>query len=106
MTTMTARTSKHKQHDAATSSKKPAGKEVPDVKKPTKAAPSQATLAAEHLPPMSLVCGVIVFSGALFVLGLRDALATGKNIAGPMDEAMLVSSSGDSPSIITKHGLS
>jgi hypothetical protein len=61
----------------------------PNVQIPAKQ--STAEVAAEHLPPMSLVFTVMMFSGALFVLGLRDALATGRPIAGPLDEAMLVS---------------
>ena len=62
---------------------------MPDVKKePVK---PKAELAAEHLPPISLVFTVFVLSGSLFVLGLRDALATGKPIAGSMDQSMLVS---------------
>ena len=62
-----------------------------DVKKPSKHVQSHAELMEEHLPPLSLVFCVLIFSGSLLVMGLRDALATGKNIAGPLDEALLVS---------------
>lgn len=61
---------------------------IPEVKKPVTQTPAE--LVEEHLPPMALICCVLVFSGALFVLGLRDALATGRPIAGPMDAAFLV----------------
>ena len=51
------------------------------------------TLAEAHLPPFSLVCIVILCSGFLFMLGLRDFMTTGRNILGDIDEAFLVSRS-------------
>ena len=87
------RTNKHKAQDAVSTSAPSKTAPVRDFsdqkKKITKE--SRAVLAAEHLPPLSLVCCVLVCSGSLFVLGLRDALATGKNIAGSADAAFLVS---------------
>lgn len=47
-------------------------------------------LAAEHLPPLGLVFTVIACSGILFMFAFRDVFATGRNIAGDMDEAYLV----------------
>lgn len=51
---------------------------------------AKANLAAEHLPPLALTFIVLLCSGALLVLNLRDLLTTGKNIGGSWDEAMLV----------------
>ena len=84
------RTSKHKDSVKMESSSKDVASKssIPEVKKPIKQTPAE--LVEEHLPPMALICCVLVFSGALFVLGLRDALATGRPIAGPMDVAFLV----------------
>ena len=84
------RTSKHKDPAKASTSPTdtPSKPSIPEVKKPAQQTPAE--LVEEHLPPMTLVCCVLMFSGALFVLGLRDALATGKPIAGPMDTAFLV----------------
>ena len=48
-------------------------------------------LILEHLPPLALVLIVLFCSGALLVFALRDLLATGRNIGGTWDEAMLVS---------------
>lgn len=48
-------------------------------------------LIAEHLPPISLVFTVIACSGFLLMFAFRDVFATGRNIAGEMDEAYLVS---------------
>ena len=48
-------------------------------------------LILEHLPPLPLVLIVLFCSGALLVFALRDLLATGRNIGGTWDEAMLVS---------------
>jgi len=45
----------------------------------------------EHLPPLSLVFVVLICSGALLMLAIRDFMSTGRNIAGSWDEAMLVS---------------
>ncbi|GKY97549.1 hypothetical protein MPSEU_000713100 [Mayamaea pseudoterrestris] len=47
------------------------------------------TLADEHLPPLFLVGVVLMCSGALFVLAMRDFFSTGKVIAGAWDEAMM-----------------
>lgn len=44
----------------------------------------------DHLPPLSLVLTVLLCSGALSVLAMRDFAATGKNILGSIDEPMLV----------------
>jgi len=95
--TAAVRTSKHKKADPTKASSDPQKSSsgsnskngFVDVTKPPKLSPS--ALAEEHLPPMSLVFCVLLFSGSMFVLGLRDALATGKNIAGPFDDAYLVS---------------
>lgn len=85
------RTSKHKAQ-APTKAASSAAK-VSDFTAAKKPVTKQtlAALAEEHLPPLSLVCCVFIFSGSLFVLGLRDALATGKIFAGPHDEALQVS---------------
>ena len=48
-------------------------------------------LAEEHLPPLPLVFTVLVCSGFLFMFAIRDFMATGRNIFGEADEAMLVS---------------
>lgn len=48
-------------------------------------------LIAEHLPPIGLVFMIMACSGILWVFAFRDVFATGRNIAGPLDEAMLVS---------------
>ena len=47
-------------------------------------------IIVDHLPPMGLVFTVLVCSGFLFVYSFRDVFATGKNIGGAMDQAMLV----------------
>lgn len=44
-----------------------------------------------HLAPLPLVMMVLLCSGALWVLSFRDVMATGRSIAGGMDDAMLVS---------------
>ena len=49
-----------------------------------------AALAEDHLPPLALVFTILICSGALWVLGLRDLMATGKNFLGPMDDAFMV----------------
>jgi hypothetical protein len=46
----------------------------------------------DHLPPLALVFTILVCSGIVWVLGLRDLLATGKPFLGPIDDAYLVSS--------------
>jgi hypothetical protein len=48
------------------------------------------TVAVTHLPPLALVVCVLVCSGFLAVLGLRDYWTTGKNFLGDMDEKLLV----------------
>jgi hypothetical protein len=48
-------------------------------------------LADEHLPPLFLVAVVLMCSGPLFVLAMRDFFSTGKVIAGSWDKAILVS---------------
>lgn len=50
-----------------------------------------AQLAEEHLAPLPFVFTVLLCSGALWVLAFRDVFATGRIIAGPLDEAMQVS---------------
>ena len=52
--------------------------------------PVSKEVVAEHLPPLALVFTVIACSGFLFVFSFRDVFATGRNVAGEMDEAMLV----------------
>lgn len=47
----------------------------------------------DDLPPIALVCTVLLCSGALLVFALRDFLTTGRNIGGTWDEAFLVSES-------------
>lgn len=42
-----------------------------------------------HLAPLPLVMMVLLCSGALWVLSFRDVMATGRSIAGGMDDAML-----------------
>jgi hypothetical protein len=49
-----------------------------------------AALAEEHLPPLFLVGVVLMCSGVLFVLAMRDFCSTGKVIAGSWDEAFMV----------------
>jgi hypothetical protein len=60
---------------------------------PVKPMDEQVTkeLIAEHLPPIGLVFTIMACSSILWVFAFRDAFATGRNIAGPLDEAMLVS---------------
>lgn len=82
-----ARTNKHKAQEQVKAEPPSKGPDFAGVKKPIKH--SSPSLVEEHLPPLSLVCCVLICSGSLFVLGLRDALATGKNVAGPLDEAFL-----------------
>lgn len=57
----------------------------------TVSAPKKANyeLALEHLPPLPLVFVILFCSGAMWVFGLRDTLATGKNILGELDYAYL-----------------
>ena len=67
-------------------------KAVQDVKaKEVASSESVKDLAAEHLPPLGLVFTVIACSGILFMFSFRDVFGTGRNIAGGMDEAYLVS---------------
>ena len=51
---------------------------------------ARPVIAEEHLPPLVLISTVLVCSGTLWVLGLRDMIATGRNILGSMDGAYLV----------------
>jgi hypothetical protein len=48
-------------------------------------------LVAEHLPPLPLVLAILLCSGFMFVLGMRDMMSTGKIILGESDAAYLVS---------------
>ena len=48
-------------------------------------------MLADHLPPIMLVMIVLACSGILWVFAVRDTFATGRNIAGSHDDAMLVS---------------
>lgn len=59
---------------------------------PVKPVDKQVTkeLLAEHLPPIGLVIIIMVCSSILWVFAFRDVFATGRTIAGPLDEAMLV----------------
>jgi hypothetical protein len=59
---------------------------------PVKPMDEQVTkeLLAEHLPPIGLVFIIMVCSSCLWVFAFRDVFATGRNIAGPLDDAMLV----------------
>jgi hypothetical protein len=50
----------------------------------------QKEIVAEHLPPIGLIFTVITCSGFLFMFSFRDVFATGRNVGGSMDEAMLV----------------
>lgn len=52
--------------------------------------PVSKEIVAEHLPPLPLVFTIIACSGVLFVFSFRDVFATGRNVGGEMDEAMLV----------------
>lgn len=54
------------------------------------AAPPAEMDVQDHLPPLGLVFTVIACSGFLFMFAFRDVFATGRTIAGPMDEAFLV----------------
>lgn len=49
-------------------------------------------LALEHLPPLPLVFAILFCSGISCLFGIRDTLATGKNILGEIDYSYLVSS--------------
>ena len=59
------------------------------AKKPTKQTAEE--FRGMHLAPLPLVMMVLLCSGALWVLSFRDVMATGRSIAGGMDDAMLVS---------------
>jgi len=52
--------------------------------------PDTETSKAPNMPPIGLVYAILFCSGALLMFALRDLLATGRNIAGPWDEAYLV----------------
>jgi hypothetical protein len=47
-------------------------------------------LVEDHLPPLGLAFVVLVCSGFLLVLNLRDFATTGKNLLGEWDESLLV----------------
>ena len=49
------------------------------------------TILEDHLPPLALVLTIFLCSGILWVFGLRDLLATGKSLLGPVDDSYLVS---------------
>lgn len=53
-------------------------------------AQKQAVIVAEHLPPLVLVLTILLCSGFMFVMGMRDLMATGKIILGESDAAYLV----------------
>ena len=59
------------------------------AKKPKQQA--AAEFRGMHLAPLPIVMIVLLCSGALWVLSFRDVMATGRSIAGGMDDAMLVS---------------
>jgi hypothetical protein len=50
-------------------------------------------VAEEHLPPLPLILCILACSGAAFVLAMRDFWTTGRSIAGPWDQAVLVRAS-------------
>jgi hypothetical protein len=66
-------------------------KAAEEVTKAPKSEKTQREIVDEHLPPLLLTITVLLCSGALLMFSMRDAIATGKNIAGSWDEAMLVS---------------
>lgn len=55
-------------------------------------AQEKAAVVADHLPPFPLVVTILLCSGVMFVLGMRDLLATGKIILGESDAAYMVCS--------------
>ena len=63
---------------------------VPNAAAAAHIAQKQAIIVAEHLPPLVLVLTILLCSGFMFVLGMRDLMATGKNILGESDAAYLV----------------
>ena len=81
---------KQKQKDTAMENK---GKDgvAPGPRRDDSPTKNKALVVLEHLPPLPLVFVVLFCSGALWILGLRDAMATGKMILGEIDEAYLVS---------------
>lgn len=66
-------------------------KDAGEVIKAPKREKTQKEVIDEHLPPLLLTYVVLICSGAFLMFSMRDAVATGKNIAGSWDEAMLVS---------------
>ncbi|CAB9509269.1 expressed unknown protein [Seminavis robusta] len=83
------RTNKHKSQDETTkvaSSKGTTTDDPSNVQKPSNPSKGATALAEEHLPPLSLVFCVFFLSGPLFVLGLRDFLATGRVLVGPLGD--------------------
>lgn len=87
-----AMTAKRKQtkSSAATVSKKAASADSAASTTAPLVLKQKATLFEEHLPPLPLVFTVLFCSGALWVLGLRDLMATGKSFLGDMDDDYLV----------------
>lgn len=88
---MAARRSKKESLKAA--SKSPPSKKASDedkAKNEQVRKEQHEQLVAEHLPPLALVFTVLACSGALWILAMRDVLATGRVIAGVWDEAMLL----------------
>jgi hypothetical protein len=60
------------------------------VKSKKTAAAQKPVDVSDHLPPLPLVCTVMLCSGFLFVYAFRDVFATGRNIGGDPDQAFLV----------------
>lgn len=52
---------------------------------------AKEALIEEHLPPLSLSFIIVLCSGFLLMLSLRDFLTTGKTIYGSWDDKLLVS---------------
>eukprot|EP00934_Nitzschia_sp_Nitz4_P000684 Nitzschia sp. Nitz4//scaffold166_size90379//70452//71706//NITZ4_005069-RA/size90379-augustus-gene-0.6-mRNA-1//1//CDS//3329538232//684//frame0 len=72
--------------------KKDAGPATVKKEEATTTTPKQEVVkdvASDHLPPLGLVFTVIACSGFLFVFAFRDVFATGRNIAGDLDETFL-----------------
>jgi hypothetical protein len=53
-------------------------------------AKKHAAMVADHLPPLPLVLAILLCSGFMFMLGMRDMMSTGKIILGESDAAYLV----------------
>ena len=76
-------------NDSATGSNASDDKYSKTAKKPIQQ--TAAEFRGMHLAPLPLVMIVLLCSGALWVLSFRDVMATGRSIAGGMDDAILVS---------------